>query len=102
MAGGVLNVDLGFAVTALSGFLFLIYWLVLVPAEMWDEAKPTTSVESDAKTVVHVHPGATYVGSQVITSEGVSGTAGVANRSAPRSPRKSKRDPQPPPPSLGL
>jgi hypothetical protein len=99
MAGGVLNVDVGFAVTVLITILFLVQWLVLTPAQMWDESK--LDKDADAKTVVHYHGDVTYVG-QIVSPEGVSGTAGSATRSGPRSRRMSKRGPTDPPPSLGL
>lgn len=106
VAGGVLNVDFGFAVTVFIAALFAYQWLVLTPSEMWDESERERKDHAKAKepapaTVVHVHPGATYVGSQTITPEAVS-SSGFASREGPRSPRTSKRDPKPPPPSLGL
>lgn len=99
VASGVLNVDLGFAVTVLIAILFLIQWLVLTPSKMWDEAKEQEK-DPDAKTVVHYHAPVTYVG-QIVSPESVSSTDGI-NRAAPRSRRKSRRDPPDPPPSLGL
>jgi hypothetical protein len=95
LAGGVLNVDLGFAVAVLVAILFALQWLVLTPAEMWNEAARAQSKDQPVSPHIVVQSGATYI-EQFYEAGEVSSSDGTAvpSRSAPRSPRRSKRDPQ--------
>jgi hypothetical protein len=90
VAGGVLNVDLGFAVTVLVAILFLVQWLVLTPSEMWDESKHVE--HKDATSVTYVQAGGTYI--KEFYGPDATGTAGP--RTTPRTARKPKGGPDQP------
>ncbi len=100
VGGFVLNVDLGTAVGVFVLVVFLVEWLVLTPAKLWDANKtprpPTSIIGSvEAGGVVNVYVQGDGVG-------GPSATTTTPNRAVRRSRRTSKHDPPDPPPSLGL